>query len=245
MLLQNIESFEIFAAWFSLVFVAISWILAAIIILKYFKYRAKQLLLVGIAWIGIAMPWTSDSISVILLSTIRMTLNQYAKVIIELTFLPVALVLWLYAFTDLVYPTAQKVVLIISILFCAFFEIWFFSALIIDFRLIGEYTPPLAIEFTIPIYIFLISFLGTFVITGLIMAVKSVRENDKEISLKGKFLVLAFISFLIGTILEVILPLHPIGIMIVRLTLISSAIEYYIGFTLPRFIKELFIRANE
>ena len=242
MIMPGLENIEVFAALFSLIFVVISWILALSILSKYFKYRVRELLLVGIAWVGIAMPWTSDAISFIMIMTIGESLNPYMKVIIELTFLPVAVILWLIAFTDLLYKNQQKLILTIFIILGALFEIIFFYALFTDFSLIGKYTPPLKIDYTLPIYLFLILFLGIFLITGLLMGKESLKSENKELVLKGKFLIIAFISFLIGALLEIILPLHPVGIMLIRIILISSAIEYYIGFTLPEFVKKILLK---
>ena len=238
----GLENIEVFAALFSLIFVIISWILAVSILSKYVKFRVRELLLVGIAWVGIAMPWTSDGISFILIMTIGEPLNPYVKVIIELTFLPIALIMWLTAFTDLMYKHRQKLVVSISIILSAIFEILFFYALFTDFSLIGEYTPPLAIDYTLPIYLFLIAFLGIFLITGILMGKESLKSENKAINLKGKFLIIAFLSFLVGTLLELNLPLHPVGIMVIRFILISSAIEYYIGFTMPDFIKKIMLK---
>ena len=81
-----------------------------------------------------------------------------------------------------------------------------------------------------------------FLITGLLMGKECLRSENREIVLKGKFLIVAFISFLLGAMLDIILPLHPVGIMANRLILISSAIEYYIGFTLPEFVKKLILK---
>lgn len=240
--MPGLENIEVFAALFSLIYVVISWILALSILSKYSKFRVRELLLVGIAWVGIAMPWTSDAISFIMIMTIGEPLNPYVKVTIELTFLPIALVLWLIAFTDLLYKNQQKLILTISIILGALFEIIFFYALFTDFSLIGEYTPPLKIDYTLPIYLFLILFLGMFLITGLLMGKECLKSENKEIVLKGKFLIVAFLSFLLGAMLDIILPLHPVGIMVNRLILISSAIEYYIGFTLPEFVKKLILK---
>lgn len=240
--MPGLENIEVFAALFSLIFVVISWILAFSILSKYFKFRVRELLLVGIAWVGIAMPWTSDGISFIMLMTIGEPLNPYAKVIIELTFLPIALISWLTAFTDLMYKNYQKLVLTVSIISSVLFEILFFYALFTDFSLIGYYKPPLAIDYSLPIQIFLMVFLGLFILTGLLMGKESLKSENKEINLKGKFLILAFLFFLIGTVLELFLPLNPIGIMVIRFILISSAIEYYIGFTMPDFIKKIMLK---
>jgi len=65
--------------------------------------------------------------------------------------------------------------------------------------------------------------------------------------LKGKFIILAMLFFAIGTGLDGLKPiLFPdyIGLVLVinRLILISSAITFYIGFTLPNWVKKLFLK---
>ncbi len=64
---------------------------------------------------------------------------------------------------------------------------------------------------------------------------KSLESDDKKTQWKGRFLILAFISFTIGSTLEVMLFLDPPEILrtIVRIILILSTIEYYLGFFLP------------
>ena len=64
-------------------------------------------------------------------------------------------------------------------------------------------------------------------------SVKSIKVDDPEIKWKGKFLLIAWFSFTIGAILDAALPLTEITLIIVRLILISSSIEFYLGFFLP------------
>jgi hypothetical protein len=80
-----------------------------------------------------------------------------------------------------------------------------------------------------------------FLITGIIFAIKSMRLDDPEVQWKGRFLLLAWISFGIGAILDASLPLNALTIIIIRLILISSAIEFYFGFFLPKKISEKLI----
>ncbi|MHA1467605.1 MAG: hypothetical protein ACTSP6_05940, partial [Promethearchaeota archaeon] len=59
-----------------------------------------------------------------------------------------------------------------------------------------------------------------------------------EIKLRGKFLMAAFISWTFGAIADAIIPLTVITLPIIRIILITSAIEFYIGFVLPDWIKK-------
>jgi hypothetical protein len=79
-------------------------------------------------------------------------------------------------------------------------------------------------------------------ITGNLFAYHSVKSNNPEIKLKGKFLFAAFNSYLIGSIIEAMFHLEPITVVITRLILISSAIEFYLGFITPRRIRHFFLK---
>jgi hypothetical protein len=60
--------------------------------------------------------------------------------------------------------------------------------------------------------------------------------------MKGKFLFLAWISFALGAVLDAALPLTAFSLVIIRIVLISSAIEFYFGFFLPKKLSEKIVR---
>ena len=185
------------------------------------------------------MPWLSDSISVVMILTLGVPLSRFAKVIIELAFLPFFLLTWLTAFTDLVYKKDQKLILIIVLVLGIAFEIAFFYIIFTDFSLLGTFESELDIIWSPFILIYLFSFLAIFVTTGIVFGRESFKSDNKEIRTKGKFLITAFLSFMFGVILDASVPLEPIWVVITRLILISSAFEYYFGFILPEWMKKL------
>jgi hypothetical protein len=91
-------------------------------------------------------------------------------------------------------------------------------------------------------------------ITGIKFARKSVKSENREVSLKGKLLQFAFIVFTIAAVLEKTMRSILIGtvfpdptilllsvmLVVVRVLLISSAIAFYGGFLLPRWMREIF-----
>jgi len=79
-------------------------------------------------------------------------------------------------------------------------------------------------------------------LTGVLFALKSFKSGDATIRWKGRFLLIAFISFSAAAILDSGFALGIIGVIIIRLLLISSAIEYYLGFLLPDRIAKRLIR---
>ena len=79
-------------------------------------------------------------------------------------------------------------------------------------------------------------------ITGILFGKASLKVDDAEIKLKGTLLILAFISFVLGAILEILSGLSIVILIIARLILISSSFEFYGGFILPEWMKTLFLR---
>lgn len=79
-------------------------------------------------------------------------------------------------------------------------------------------------------------------VTGTIFARKSMSSEDPSIQWKGRFMLIAMISFAVGAFLDAVLTFTPLELVLVRLLLISSSIEYYLGFFLPNSIANRLIK---
>lgn len=90
-------------------------------------------------------------------------------------------------------------------------------------------------------------FIIIVLITGLLFAAQTLRSESSEIKLKGRLLMLAFICFAIGgffdTIFSILLDI-PIEVLmpIARTIMIASSILFYFGYTLPGWLKRLFLK---
>jgi hypothetical protein len=226
---------EILQGSFSLTFVIISIIIGVKILIKYFEYKSNQFLLVGLTWIGLSTPWWPDSINLILVLTTNSILSIEANFIIGTSTMPFFLLIWLKAFTDLVYKEQQKYILIIFLIIGIIFEIIFYYFLFTQPNLIGTFETPFQVVYGIYIEIFLVIFLLVIGITGILFGKQSLRSENSEIRLKGKFLIIAFILFTIGAFLDSIVPELFI---IARIVLDVSALSFYFGFMLPGWLKE-------
>ncbi len=222
---------------FSLVFVLISVIIGSVIISKYFETKNKDFILVGLTWIGLSTPWWPDSINLILGLFSGDFLSIEANFIIGNIFLPVFVLCWIKASTNFVLKEKQKLLLVMFLIVGVVFEILFFYLLFTDIDQIGLFSTPFQIVYGVFIEIFLISFIVIFLIMGLIFSRETLKSDNPEIKLKGKFLMVAFISFAIGAFIDSSIPEI---FMIARIVLITSALEFYVGFMLPNFMKELF-----
>ena len=239
------ELVDVLQGSFSLIFVIISLIIGLTIFSKYFEHKNRLFILVGLSWIGISIPWVPDSTSFLMNLFVQEFLPKGWYFIIGNVFLPIALLAWLIAYTDMIKKKAQKKVIIITVIYTILFEIVFFSFLLIDIDLIGEINPnrPFTVDFGIFITTYLLILILVMVVTGVIFAQKSVKSDEREVRIKGKLLRAAFITFAVAAILDSLLgtifedptdPLLAIMVVIVRILLIFSALEFYGGFLLPR-----------
>ncbi|TFG29968.1 MAG: hypothetical protein EU532_02080 [Promethearchaeota archaeon] len=225
-------------------FVLISTILGIIIVIKYFTFRKRELLLVGITWILIVSPYWPDAINFILILVYGTLLDIKIYFFLANALIPIIHITWMIAFTDLLYKQKQKTILLIFTAEAILFEIFFIYFLIIDPSLIGTQIAPFYVEWTDFIVFYLLFSILIFLITGILFAQRSLKSDKKELRLKGKFLMIAFITFATGTFIDAIGSLTEITLVLARTFVISGAFMFYIGFTLPTFIKELFLKED-
>jgi hypothetical protein len=236
---------------FSLIFVLISLFLGLKILFKYPKYKSRLYILVGLSWIGVANPYFPDAISFLMNILIQQSLAVEWYFIIGNCFIPLALLCWFIAYTDMTNKKNQKLIIFLTILFSGLFELMFFVFLFTDITQIGIISParPFTVEFGLFITVYLVIIILILLITGIKFAQKSIRSEDRDVRLKGKLLRAAFITFSIAAVLDSLLgmifgdptdPLLAIMVVIVRILLIISAFEFYGGFILPRWIHAIF-----
>lgn len=116
------ELVDVLQGSFSLVFVIISLIIGLTIFSKYFEHKNRLFILVGLSWIGISIPWVPDSTSFLMNLFAQRFLPVGWYFIIGNVFLPIALLTWLIAYTDMIKKKAQKKVVLITVLLSILFE---------------------------------------------------------------------------------------------------------------------------
>ena len=237
-----LDALDIVNGIFSIIFVVISLLVGIIIFSKYLQYKEKIYLFVGVTWILISEPWWPSSLSFIIAINDKVGLSENLYFLIGNIFIPITIIIWLIAFTEFLYTEKRKLILMIFPLYGIVFEILFFVFLSINPDLIGELNPPVDVNYKSFIMISLISFLLIVVITGFMFANLSLKSDDPEVRLKGKLLIFAFISFSVGALLDSSIPLIAPLIIITRLILILSALAWYGGFILPRWMRKIFLK---
>ncbi|MFO8018958.1 MAG: hypothetical protein R6U96_10005 [Promethearchaeia archaeon] len=239
-----LELMDIILGLFSAGFVVITFIVGGKIISKYFKYRVPTILLVGLAWIGLASPWIPDALKPLYI-LIDPNQNELwivtLNLIINNVILPIPILLWLTAFTQMlrIRENFRKIIIGITFILSIVYEIFLIYFYITDIQVGMEITGYLYssdyIDNTLIIYILVA------LITGLIFAIESLRSKDKEVKLKGLFLIIAFILFTIGATIDA-LYITDITNIFSRLILDVSSIMFYIGFILPEWAKKILLK---
>jgi hypothetical protein len=84
-----------------------------------------------------------------------------------------------------------------------------------------------------------------FFILGILFARDSLKADDPEVKLKGKLILLAYLSFFIGGLFDAGIELGPIVLVLVRILLMSSAFEFYLGFILPDWFKKIALKQDK
>jgi hypothetical protein len=239
-----LTAFEVFYGSFTFASVVISTILGLFIALKYREHRKIELLLVGITWIFLASPYWSDAIQFLLVAIGNIEMDSTVYFFLANAFIAPIHITWAYTFTNLLFKDYKKKLMIFFGIEATVFEIAFLIVFFVDHNLIGIQQSAFVVEWAIWVQIYLLFSIGLFLITGFLFARASIQAPEPEVQLKGKFLMLAFVTFTIGTLIDVIGADNPteITILLARIFVIISSVCFYIGFTLPRLIKERLIK---
>jgi len=204
---------------------------------KYFQYKRKELLYIGIGWLGFPTPYYSVSLSFLSVLITGEPINDFLYFLIAVGFVPIFLILWIAGFTELLYKNRQKLILMIYIIFGAIFESIILYALFTDLTIIGFKEGPVDTNWSNVIVFYFIPLIFTVIITGFLLSRESLRSENPEVNLKGKFLLIAFILWILGEILDLILD-----IPITRITLMISSIAFYFGWIMPEWMKKTLVK---
>jgi hypothetical protein len=241
---------------FSLIFVGINIIVGIKIILKYTAYRASIFLLIGTAWLGMSFPWMPETLKVFFM-LFNISIDAYSLMLLYLIvnilttpwFLPV----WVISINKLtsLKRSYKRILLLITLILVVLFEILILSIFVINPSLLLQEKGIAMERYTVfwrffPISVFQIILITIVLVTGLIFVQESLNSEKNEVHLKGKFFLIAFISFTSGGIIDAVFDVTTlwgtIFKIVARIILMSSAIEFYLGYILPESIKEIFIK---
>ncbi|TFF97112.1 MAG: hypothetical protein EU541_08635 [Promethearchaeota archaeon] len=207
--------------------------------MQYKKNKNPHFILMGITLILITSGWYGTSLSFLIALVFQnQGLPLEAILLINFLPLPIGMISWISFFLDItLLRYRKKIVLGVTIIYIAIFYIIFLLLLWYNSDLIAEKLSPVDTSGKNPLLnSFILVYVFLFFITGIKFSLDTMKLDDLEMRLRGKFLLVAFPSYSIAGLFDSILPNSELT-LILRAILIFSIIDFYFGFVLPKWIK--------
>jgi hypothetical protein len=223
---------------------AVAWFYGALVLIKAIQLRYKILYYFFFAIIFTMSPWYPSGLGYIYWLFTNEELIYPVYVLLGTLGVPIALIAWFQIYTPTLHPKLKKPLLISTAIFSLVYYIYVFFFLFYApgapvKSLIGIKENAIDIEYTAFAFIFLAVSLLLSTITGNEFSIHSMKNNDKTIKWKGRFLILSFNLFAIGAIGDGFLPLTTVTLIIFRIIMLLASTFYYIGFIMPKWMKKI------
>lgn len=231
--IEMLGPLEIVHGSFTLAFVLLSIIIGIRMVTKYAKSKHFEHITLGLGWIFLSSAWWGSAFSFLTIIFIGDAIGEIIFLFIGNAFIPLAIIFWLYSFSTILFPDKKKMLMSIILLICIPYEIVLITFLIIDPSVVGTIEGTFYSRPNILSAVFQAFALVVTIITGVIFSLQSMKVDKPEVKWRGRFLLLAFFSLTIGSLLDIFIAREAFSLVIIRLVLMASAIEYYLGFFLP------------
>ncbi len=242
MALADLTQFEILEGSLGLVWVLIAIFIGLKAIARAIAInRTRDLITVGLSYIFVSSAWFGVAFQFISYGFFNVKLDAFTYLMIANIFIPLAIICWIWSYCEILQPKSRNIILIIFFGFAIVWELTIIIGLATNLSMVGTLNSTFDSSHSPLLLIFVLGGVFMFLITGIIFAVKSMKLDDPEVQWKGRFLLLAWISFGVGAILDASLSLNAITLILIRIILITSAIEFYFGFFLPKKISDKLI----
>jgi hypothetical protein len=242
--LENLTQLDILNGIFAIMFIIFSFIIGFKLIYKYFSHRRIEIITIGLTWIFLSSAWWGIGILFSFYVLFDYRIGTVFYLLIGNIFVPLAIMCWIYSFSNMVYPTIKKRIILVYSVICILYEVFLIIFLITDPGMIGTFETEFYLTTELYPTVFQIFSVLTAIITGILFTRNALRSNDPKVQWKGRFLLLAFTAFTIASFFEAIILLDPLTLVIMRTILIFSAIIYYLGFFLPERVSNWLISPN-
>lgn len=226
----------------TLIWVVICISVGLVIMLRYRKYKQNILIYWGIAWMGMSIIHHPAVVSYIvaLFNGIGLSLQQY--LLFGMPIVAATFMFFLYVVMELVWKEKQKIAMIIfGILHAVFLVVWYILVFVNPHSLAYDLESIVDIRYRGIASLFALYISITFVTLGIALSIKLIKSGTKENKWKGFFILICFVSYTGAAFLDS-LPLSTTVLLILRFVFVSAAIEMYIGWLMPDFIKKRLIK---
>ncbi|MFO8018833.1 MAG: hypothetical protein R6U96_09370 [Promethearchaeia archaeon] len=239
--IEELSGLRILNSLFSLIFVLVSIMIALRILSKYVTTKHRDLIPVGLAWVLLSTPWWSPAFNLVTVYFFNYSIDPPIYLFIMTAFIPYALICWIYAFSKLTYPESKKKIFYPFLIICLAYSAVFMILFLIKMDFIAKYEGGFTYHRTFFNIGFLLFTVISAIVSGILFTRRSLQSPNPEIRWKGRFLLIAFFSFVGGATMDIFSRGNIILQLSARILLIISAICYYLGFFLPPKLKQLLV----
>lgn len=245
MSLEGLTQIDILTGIFSSIFAIVCIIMGAIIISKYFKFKRKELFTFGLTWIFLGSSWWGSSLSFFNYFFFDVAYEFVLLLFVGEVFFPLTIVFWLYSFSFLLYPKAKNKIALIFSVIVIIYEIFLVTFIFTAPSIIASKFGMFGIQYNTfglayQAFAYVVS-----IVTGYLFSKQSLKSENPTIKWKGRFILIAIITFSIAAVFQSLFPTIVIAIILVYILLITSVFEFYLGFLLPERIANWLINKFE
>ena len=228
----TLSPLDILNGWLAIIFVIISVTIGLIITSKYFKYKQRDFLFIGLSWTLLCSQWLSVSISFILVLLGENPLPDPIYMSIGNLLWPFGILFWVIAISDMSFQNQKKIIVGIYAVITAVFISYFLFLLFTDYTQIGTKLSLFDVTYVGFVRIYLVFGMFSVLITGFIFCVRVHKSEDPVVRMKAILIIIGLIFYLIGGFTDAALELTAFTLILVRSLLIASSIIFYFGYVI-------------
>ena len=230
---------------FSIILVCVFALVGGRIMLIYRRQKQRVFLYIGLTLVGLGSPWYPSSVSFIIsyFNNGQGLLNlPTVYFLLAIPVLPLITITWTIGFAELLYEEKQKLFRNVIIIIAILCEIWFILFMVLDPVGLVTLATPVNASYSRLILVYILISLVYLLYTGILLARSSIKINKPEHKLKGYFLIVAFVLYIIGGLFDSIIDFTDLLLLLPRIVLLGAVFCFYCGFNLPKSIKKLFLK---
>lgn len=239
-----LTQFQFINGLLSLLTVSVSFLVGLIMVMKYFQYRKKELLYVGLAWIAVYQPWWPGTFAFLvnIFGIVDGSIGAGLYILIATMAIPPACFAWFMGVTEMLFEGKRNMLVGLYVLGTALMSIFIIAWVIVDPTFLGEiYIVNSDYGLIMTTYFMFINV--SVAVTCALMGRGSIRSKIPQVQLRGKFLIAASVCYFLGGVLDVgLIESIPWIIFISRSILMSGSVLFYLGFLLPKFLEKILLK---
>jgi hypothetical protein len=236
MILQSINFANLIQGFTAMILVSVAMIIGVKISLRYFDLEKSKrdknnyILGIGLGWALLTSPWWLEVLSLMALLS-GVVLPEFIAVVLGTVLLPITLYIWGYSSRKIIHGKLMDYTYYVIIFFAVIFQGILIFSYFYDYTLIAT-RPNVGLRPTDLLSTLFVITLFFFVGLGLTFSIKTYKMGEDK-KVRGIFLILAFLFFLVGTLLDATLSWAGLSFavpIIVRVIQVSSSLLFYLGY---------------